>query len=74
MIKKLGLELVFNSFRPVSNLPFVSKVAEKEVIPQLLGHCNENASLPTNQLSYRQYHSTETALLKVHNDILIKKW
>ena len=55
----------------MSNLPFVSKVAEKAVIPQLLGHCNENAPLPTNQSSYRQYHWTETALLKVHNDILM---
>ena len=46
-------------------------MAEKAVIPQLLGHCNENAPLPTNQSSYHQYHSTETALLKVHNDILM---
>ena len=28
-------------------------------------------SLPTNESSYRQFHSTETALLKVHNAIFL---
>ena len=58
------------SFRPVSNLSFASKIAENAVISQLLNHCNEYAPLPTNQSSYRQFHSTETALTKVQSDIL----
>ena len=37
---------------------------------QLLNHCNVNAPLPVNQSSYRQFHSTETALLKVQSDVL----
>ena len=71
LIKKLGLELVQENFRPVSNLPFVSKIAEKAVIPQVLDHCSKHAPLPSNQSSYRQHHSTETALLRVQNDILL---
>ena len=62
LLKKLGL--IFSSFRPVSNLPFISKTAEKVVIPQVLDHCEANAPLPSNQSSYRQHHSTETALLR----------
>ena len=72
LFKKLGLELIFNSFRPVSNLPFISKTAKKVVIPQVRDHCEANAPHPNNQSSYRQYHSTETALLKVQNDISLK--
>ena len=60
LLKKLG------------NLPLVSIVAEKLVIPHLINqHCSENAPLPANQSSYRQHHSTETALLRVHDDILL---
>ena len=70
-LKKLGMDLVFENFRPVNNLHFLTKVAEKVVTSQLVNHCNENAPLPVNQSAYRQLHSTETALLKVQNDILI---
>ena len=71
ILKKYGLDLVFENFRPVSNLSFVSKATEKAVVSQLFEHCADNAPLPNNQSSYRQFHSTETALLRVHNDILM---
>ena len=45
--------------------------SEKAAVSQLLKDCVDNAFLPTNQLSYRQFHSTETSLLKVQNDILM---
>lgn len=71
LLKKAGLDATFNNYRPVSNLSFISKILEKAVATQLLAHCTNNAPLPVNQSSYRQYHSTETALLKVQSDILM---
>ena len=37
---------------------------------QLFRHCSDNTPLPVHQSSSRQFHSTETALLKVQSDIL----
>ena len=45
LLKKTGFELVHANFRPVSNLPYVSKLAQKAVIPQLLAHCSELSPL-----------------------------
>ena len=48
----------------------MSKISEKTGISQLLSHCNEHVPLPTSQSSYREFHLTETALIKVQIDIL----
>ncbi len=69
LLKKLGLELIFKSFRPVSNLQFVSKVTEKAAALQICGHMTANNLHYTMQSSYREGHSTETALLRVQNDV-----
>ena len=34
ILKKIGLDLLFNNYRPVSNLPFLSEVAERAVFAQ----------------------------------------
>ena len=39
LLKKPGLDLVDKNFRPVSNLPYLSKVVEKAALQQLLFHC-----------------------------------
>ena len=41
------------------------------MIPQVLDHCSKHAPLPSKQSAYQEHLSTETALLKVQNDILL---
>ena len=58
-------------FRPVSNLPFISKIVEKTALSLLLKHCEGNAPLPNSQSGFQRFHPTETALLKVQSDIFM---
>ena len=71
LIKKiiLGREILKN-YRPVSNLSFLSKLIERIVCVQLVNHLDKNGLYEIFQSAYRQLHSTETALLRVQNDIL----
>jgi len=71
LLKKPGLDQeVLKNFRPVSNLSFISKVIEKAVAAQLKQHLMHNDLYDPVQSAYRERHSTETALMKVHDDIL----
>ena len=58
------------SYRPISNLPVLSKLMESIVSTQLLRHVGENDLFPSSQSAYRSRHSTETVILKVLSDIL----
>ena len=59
------------NYRPVSSLSLISKILEKIVANRLLAHIENNHQSNPLQSAYRKHQSTESALLKVHNDIVI---
>ena len=59
------------NYRPVSNIGFVSKVIEKAPMIQVDEYMQSYDLDEVNQSAYKNRHSTETALLKVTNDIAL---
>ena len=70
LLKELGLQLVESNYRPVSYLPFISKLVEKVSIQQLERHCDSNGTTSNHQSAYKVNHSHETSILKLVNDLL----
>jgi len=71
LIKKAILDSeILKNFRPVSNLAYLSKLIERVVAARFTAHLQTNNLHEDMQSAYRKYHSTETALLRVQNDIL----
>ena len=58
----------FQHLRPISSLPFLSKIIESTIYIQLDEHLTSHGLYPTNQSAYRRNHSCETTLTKLMND------
>ena len=59
------------NYRPVSNLNFVSKIIEKVIANRIRSHLEKNDLSNPYQSAYKKFPSTETALRKVENDIIL---
>ena len=70
LLKKPNLDReVYKNFRPISNLPFLSKVMERIIFSRLQAHQAKTQLKDPFQSAYATSHSTETALVRVHNDL-----
>jgi len=57
-------------YRPISNLSYLSKIIERLVARRFTVHISDSQLLPAQQSAYRAFHSTETAVLSVHSDLV----
>ena len=71
LIKKQSLNISeLKNYRPVSNIPYLSKIIEKFAINNINRYIEVNGLGEELQSAYKPKHSTETALYKVKDDIL----
>lgn len=59
------------NYRPVSSLPYILKLIKKVTVKQLEEHLTVSSLFQPCQSAYRKCLSTETALVKITNDILV---
>ena len=69
-IHKSGDKAVFNNYRPISILPYFSKLFEKIVFRRLYDYFNSHGLLNDCQYGFRKGYSTYMAITNFHNKIL----
>ena len=71
-LKKQGLDADnMSNYRPVANIPYLSKIIEYAVSIQLKQHMDFNNIHIQGQSGYKPNHSCETLLLCLNNDALM---
>uniref|UniRef100_A0A8C6L5A4 Reverse transcriptase domain-containing protein n=1 Tax=Nothobranchius furzeri TaxID=105023 RepID=A0A8C6L5A4_NOTFU len=73
LLKRSGLDgMQPCNYQPIAKLPFLSKNLEKCVYTQLMDFLEESNIKETFQSGFKAFHSMETALIKVLNDIMLE--
>ncbi len=62
---------VLSNCRPISKLPFLSKILEKILSTQLISFMNDNQIFEKFQSDFHSQHSTQTTLVQVSHDLLL---
>ena len=71
LLKKPGLSKSdLANFRPISNLNTIGKILERLALSRFFLTFQNSPSFSPLQSAYRKFHSTETALLQLTNDIM----
>ena len=61
----------FSNYRYISNLSYISKLSERAAFMQMREHLEKKSLFSKYQSAYKRFFSTETALVKVINDLLL---
>ena len=71
LLKKPSLDKEsLSNYRPISNLSFISKITERVIKERLNDHLTKNNMYNAFQSAYTKFHSTETTLLALHDDLI----
>lgn len=57
------------SYRPISLISVLAKIYEKSIYERLANWCNDNKVIPDVQFGFRKGHSTNHAIMYLHNHI-----
>ena len=70
-LKKIVLDVNdLSSYRQITNLTHLSKIIERAMLDQLVPFLEEVSVVLRYESAYRKLHSTETALCKVHDNLV----
>ena len=69
---KKGYSSCFNSYRPISLLPTISKVLERVIHIQLFNYFYVNNMLTEQQYGFRTKHSTYLAAIKLVDFVIME--
>ena len=60
---------ILSNYRPLSQLPLLSKILEKVIYKQLISYLDYNDLFDNYQSAYRKHHSTETSIISLTDSL-----